>query len=350
MHWAFPRNVTSMRILAQLGVDHGLSLAACLRDTGIREHDLMDPAILVSGEQELRLIHNLVGQLAHVPGLGTQAGQRYHFTAFGALGFAMVSCPNSLSALEIALKYFHLTFAFTRFHVESHGEETRVTIDDADVPAAIRAFVVERDAAALVTVQRDLFPSTAALRALHFSFPPSGASGTYADFYRLAPLFDAKENLAVLSTADLMAPFSQANALAFKAAEEQCRILLGQYQSKVGLAAKIRVQLLQHGGKGTDMDAVAGSLCMTARTLRRRLLDEGTTFLQLRDEVRCALAREFLAESVLSVEQIAERLGYAEPTSFINAFKRWCGKTPFAYRKATNQPGRRHRPPRQPEN
>ncbi|MBA6097067.1 MULTISPECIES: AraC family transcriptional regulator [Pseudomonas] len=82
-----------------------------------------------------------------------------------------------------------------------------------------------------------------------------------------------------------------------------------------------------------DMNTVAGPLCMTPRTLRRRLIDEDTTFLKLCDEVRYALAREFLREYVLSVEQISARLGYIDPTSFIKAFKRWTGETPLSYRK-----------------
>ncbi len=48
--------------------------------------------------------------------------------------------------------------------------------------------------------------------------------------------------------------------------------------------------------------------------------------------VRLALADEYLAGPRLSIDQIANRLGYAESTSFINAFRRWHGVTPHAYR------------------
>ena len=50
------------------------------------------------------------------------------------------------------------------------------------------------------------------------------------------------------------------------------------------------------------------------------------------DEVRQTLAEEWLSGSDLAVEHIAEMLGYAESTSFINAFKRWTEQTPHAYR------------------
>ena len=80
------------------------------------------------------------------------------------------------------------------------------------------------------------------------------------------------------------------------------------------------------------MSEISASLCMTTRTLRRRLVQEGVTFAELRDEVRVAMADELLTVPQLSIPQIAERLGYAEPTSFINAFKRWHGVTPHAFR------------------
>jgi AraC-like DNA-binding protein len=336
MEWDFARSVTSMRLMTELGVDHGLSVRTCLAGTGLKEQDLADPAVVVSAQQELRLISNLLDHLGHVPALGLQAGQRYHFTAFGALGFAMVSSPTARSALDVSLRYFQLTFAFTRFHVDDLGGETRITLDDTGVPEALRAFVVERDSSALVTVQRDLFAFSPPMRQLSFSFPEPAHVDLYEAFYGLRPTFGALSNTAVLGTAALMVPLPQGNPLALKAAEDQCRALLDRHRSRVGLAAKVRDHLARHGGgQLPDMDQVASALCMTSRTLRRRLLDEGTTFLKLRDEMRLALAEELLADQALSVEQMAERLGYAEPTCFINAFKRWTGHTPLAWRKAS---------------
>lgn len=83
-----------------------------------------------------------------------------------------------------------------------------------------------------------------------------------------------------------------------------------------------------------DMEAVASDLCLTPRTLRRRLDDEGTTFSAIRDEVRLALAEELLSMTELSIGEIAGRLGYADPTCFTNAFKGWKdGMTPLAWRR-----------------
>lgn len=335
MEWNFARNVTSMRLMTDLGGDHGLSVGTCLAGTGIKEQDLNDPSVMVSAQQELRLIGNLIRHLGHVPALGLEAGKRYHFTAFGALGFAMVSSPNARSAMDVALRYFHLTFAFTRFHVQDKGDETHVTLDDSSIPEDVRAFVVERDCAALVTVQRDLFSSRPGLQSVYFTRRTPQCTQVYEAFYGVKPVFGAMANKAIMSRDALMEPLSQGNALAFKAAQEQCTALLDRQQSGVGLAAKVRDHLVKNGINISGMDALARELCMTPRTLRRRLLDDGTTFLKVRDEVRLTLAQELLLNLALSVEQIAERLGYSDSTCFINAFKRWSGQTPLSYRKAS---------------
>ena len=77
---------------------------------------------------------------------------------------------------------------------------------------------------------------------------------------------------------------------------------------------------------------------MSERTLRRRLADAGTGYQALLDEVRQALAEEMLDTGVLSVEDVAQRLGYAEASSFIHAFKRWRGMTPSQYRLRRTRP------------
>lgn len=335
MEWDFARNVTSMRLMTDLGVDHGLSVNTCLSATGINESDLHDTSVVVSAKQELRLITNLIHALGDYPALGIEAGKRYHFTAFGALGFAMVSSPNPRSALDVAMRYFHLTFAFTRFHVQDQGDTTHVTLDDSTLPQAVRAFVVERDAAALVTVQRDLFSSRPGLHSIHFTRSEPENAQAYEAFFGVKPVFGAPTNKAIMSRVAMMEPLSQGNALALKAAEDQCTALLNRHKSRVGIAATVRHHLVRNGANMPDMETVASALSMTTRTLRRRLLEEQTNFVKLRDEVRLALAEEFLTGFKLSIEQIAERLGYSEPTCFINAFKRWTGKTPLVYRKSS---------------
>jgi AraC-like DNA-binding protein len=332
-----------MRLMAELGAAYGMPVAAALKGTGVRERELADPAALVHPEQELQLIRNLLTRLDAVPALGVHAGLRYHYTAFGMLGFAWVSSPNLRSALDFALCYFSLTFAFTSFHVTDTAAHTLVTVDDSEVPDDLKRFIVERDSAALIQVQRDLYPAHSVISSVLFPFPQPADASPYEAALGLRPIFGQPPCAIKFDRSALLRPLPLANEGARSAAEEQCRLLLDRRKCRSGLSLKIRDRLIRDSARMPGMAAVAADLCMTSRTLRRRLSDEGTTFSAVRDEVRLALAEEFLSMTSLTIEQIAVRLGYAEPTCFINAFKGWKGVTPLVFRKGAQPAGKRMR-------
>ena len=82
------------------------------------------------------------------------------------------------------------------------------------------------------------------------------------------------------------------------------------------------------------LNAVAARLAVSAQTLRRRLAAEGTSFQQIRDQLRRDAAIAALATGTVSIEDISRRLGFSEPSAFHRAFKRWTGSAPRSY-----QPG-----------
>ena len=335
MHnWDFQRGIASMQLQAQLGLEHGLPLSACLEGTGLSEAGLGDAAAVVSAHQELRLVRNLVGGLAHVPGLGLQAGVRYHFTAYGILGFAIISSPDVRNAMEVALRYLNLTYAYNRITSEDAGAETLLLFDDSAIPEDVRQYLLERDAAAALTLQREMFSSALVPRRLGLRCKRPPYAEQFTRLFGVEPRFGAARNEVAMDASVLDSPLPQANESSRRMAEEQCRKLLAARKVRGGLAGRVRDRILRQPGHIPDMVSVAGELLLTPRTLRRRLLDEGTSYKALTDEVRETLAEELLSAAHLSVEQIAERLGYSEAASFIHAFKRWKGQPPHSYRLA----------------
>jgi AraC-like DNA-binding protein len=67
---------------------------------------------------------------------------------------------------------------------------------------------------------------------------------------------------------------------------------------------------------------------MSARTFRRYLANQNTTFVQILDEVRFELAVRYLKDRDLTTELIAQKLGYSEGANFRAAFRRWTGSSP----------------------
>ncbi len=81
------------------------------------------------------------------------------------------------------------------------------------------------------------------------------------------------------------------------------------------------------------MEQAADVLHITARTLRRKLIDEGTSFQALKDDVRRDAAIHYLNQPSMPISQISRQLGFSEPAAFTRAFKQWTGVSPAGYRK-----------------
>ena len=326
------RSVVSAQLLLQLAADHGLPAAAALEGTGISPETLADTQQEISGAQELRLAGNLVKALGHVPGLGLEAGLRYHLSAYGIWGFALLSSPTFRSAADIALRYLDLSYAFVRFGLREQRGELHVLMDDREIPEDTRRFLLERDFAAFINMVRELRPGGLPILGAQFAFRRPAYADRFAALLGAEPRFDAAEHSAWLDAAYVDAPLPQGNSVMASMGQEQCRQLLARRRVRTGFAGRVRDRLLQNPGEMPGVEAVAAEMHMAVRSLRRRLDEEDTSFRALVDEVRQALAEELLTTAKMKLDEVAMRLGYSEPAAFVHAFKRWKGISPMAYR------------------
>lgn len=112
--------------------------------------------------------------------------------------------------------------------------------------------------------------------------------------------------------------------------------ILVRYRDPASLGRRIRTDLLALDPVAwPDAEQLARRLCLSLSTLRRRLADEGQTYQGLKDSVRRELAINWLAGAEPGMAQIAERLGYADTSSFYKAFRKWFGCNPGHYRALT---------------
>jgi AraC-like DNA-binding protein len=101
------------------------------------------------------------------------------------------------------------------------------------------------------------------------------------------------------------------------------------------VSATVSLTLLSVMGSGVfNIDIVAQSLGLSAKTLQRNLSAEGTNFSEIVEQVRKNMACRLLSESNASVERIAGLLEYSGTPPFTLAFKRWTGQTPLNFRSS----------------
>ena len=86
--------------------------------------------------------------------------------------------------------------------------------------------------------------------------------------------------------------------------------------------------------QGADLELLAHSLQLSARTLQRRLREAGLSFSELLDETRQQLVLHYLRDPALELAEIAFLVGFSEAGSLARAFRRWTGQSPGAYRQS----------------
>lgn len=108
-------------------------------------------------------------------------------------------------------------------------------------------------------------------------------------------------------------------------------IAMGRITTSTSAAIKSLISIDLSRGMPSFAD-VASMLYMSESSLRRRLQAEETSYQAIKDEVRCQVAIDKLLREDARVADLAELLGFTEPSSFVRSFKSWTGDTPKAYK------------------
>lgn len=169
-------------------------------------------------------------------------------------------------------------------------------------------------------------------RAIELSYPVPADPGPYRAAFRCPVSFDAPRNSLVFAHADMITPLPTSNPQLADLHERFAGEYL-QHFDHAQTSYRAREVIIRRLPDGElRRDEVAGELCMSERTLQRRLEEEATSFIQLLDDTRRELAEQYLGRLHLSLAQAAYLLGFADQSSFFRACRRWFDLSPGQYR------------------
>jgi len=158
--------------------------------------------------------------------------------------------------------------------------------------------------------------------------------GAFERFYGCPVEFAASSDQLTLSNETLALPLFTGDPYLLETLRPFCDEAAKERNTAKGtLRATVEDELqrtLPHGKARRDL--VAKKLAMSARTLSRRLANEGTSYEEVVDQLRRSLALQYIKDQGISFSQIAWLLGYEGSTSFNHAFVRWTGRSPSAAR------------------
>jgi AraC-like DNA-binding protein len=329
--YAQRRGTGNAAILVSVGEQHGISPARSLNDTGIRRAELQDPNAEITDDQELALVHNIV---AAVPDIGVRAARNVHSTAFGLLGLGLVSCETMREALAFALRNFELSYTLGSFCVDEDASQLTTTFEYPAMSWQVERFLFARDSTVLVSIFRECVspyvnPLTVTARG-----PRPSDTADYEASLGVRPHFDMPCNTVTFDAKLLDRALRMANPQTVSLCEHLCHDLVQRRRATDSVAKRVRhvlsVMVSRGGPPLPSQHDVAAALSLSARSLRRELVREGTSFRTLNNEVLIGLAREML-QGGARIDEITKRLGYSDNSAFSRAFKNATGVNPSDY-------------------
>lgn len=326
-------------VMAEVLAEEGIPTSKLLQGSGCSETSLVKPSTRVSYRQ-LKAVYANACRLSTRPGIALHIGMRVHLTSMGLYGYAMLSSATLRQSLELAVKYLPVGGPACTYEVAIGEDEVTWTCEPVlahDPDEDMYRFCVELHLATIHTLCIDLLGADFKPKRLHLAYPRPSHARQYQKLLRCPTQFGQSLNQLVSDARWLDRPLVLRNEFGHAMFREMCDGVLLQARPTHGIAGRLREALILHPGRFAAIENVAHELGVSARTLRRWLEAEQTTYQQIVADVRRQLAVSYLGQTQLTNEEIAERLGYSDAANFRHAFKRWTGKNPGEYRAIQRQ-------------
>ncbi|MDX1801453.1 MAG: AraC family transcriptional regulator [Marinobacter sp.] len=311
------KGIDTDAIFARLGVDEGYVYTEHLRTPHSAQLYFWQAVEDVSGDRDIGL-H--LGQV-----LPVYKGQ--------VLEYLFLSSPTFGEGLRRAQNYQRLLSdaANTDFMIE--GDEACMVLDTASEEVSRLRHFNECFVQGLIIFFKSITDDRFHCSRIEFEHEREQGQDHVRDILGCEVVFGAKENRMYFPLELLSYPSPHAEPELLDLHERFASEQVARLEKKdiVGQVERIVAELLDSGE--VTLDAVAQRLAIKPRTLRTRLTEAETSFNQVLADFRYRLARQLLATTDESIDEIVYLTGFSEPSTFYRAFKRWSGMTPIEYRK-----------------
>jgi AraC-like DNA-binding protein len=294
---------------------------------------LDDPDYFVSTSCYLTAVSNLI-RFTGDRGIGFDAGLASDFRDSGIAGYASWSGPNQRENLErLWNRYGRFFGLMTTICLTPTGTGTiEMTIDAPDVSPPLYRFLVEELIGIFLKVGTDMNGCNPEIVRVELVYDAPPHHHRYRQLLGCPVTFNQGRSCITFTRAWLEQPLHSSD-------QELCEICsekLEQLERRIGHRGKTSTTVLnllyRDSSHLPHLDRVARELRTTPRTLSRQLMNEGTSFSRLMDEVRSQMAIAIVINGNTPAKKIADRLGFDDVNALRRAFKRWTGQSISDYR------------------
>lgn len=309
----------------------GVRASEVLRRAGLPQVAIDQPRVLLKTE-EFFALWRAIGEVCANPAIGLLLGTETKTERFHPVGLAALSTESFGAAIDQMARYKQLTCP-EEIIQEKDDEEWSIQFrwllaDEVEPPvlteccfAWVLSIARHGTGTRLSPLRLEFLQSRPHLKTIERHFGCRAVCG-------------APRNAIVFRAADAQRPFVTRNAELLGMLAPQFEEELKQENVDENFAERVRGAIQQKlTGRRPTVEDIADVLHISSRSLQRRLQDEGSSFQRVLEEARHRLARHYLNNSVLELNEAAYLLGYEDGNSFVRAFRTWEGVPPARWRE-----------------
>ncbi len=311
----------------------GFEAADLLDRTELSEDDLADPYHLISEDQAHRYYANLVC-LADRDGVGLEIGWMTALSDMGPHGMTLLTERTIGDALRNTWMIRDNYNLLLDWEYEVHGGVLvhRVCCQEPD--EKLRVFLIERGLGTLQAHSEELIGADNKPLRVLLDYKAPANLDHYKDVFGCPLRFSQAVTELHYAAEWLNRPL--------ETYDPQAADLLGELRTRLheklasggDIVNDVTMALRRTPGEFPSLERIAESMAMSSRTLRRKLGQHNVRYQDLLDEERRRVAEDFLLNTTLSVQQVADKCGFSDAQNFSQAFKRWLGVSPSQFRQS----------------
>lgn len=298
----------------------------------IKAHDLPltvegDPFVLLSAPR-LRAVLDAAERAAKDPFLGVNIACSHDDG--NVIAFACRGAPDLRSALT---RCIGLITSFNQQLIvtfEERGGRARIDMHIADQPLGLGRHGNEYWITAVLLQARRLSTDPCVPERAWLAHPAPRDTSELSRVLGTSRLkFGVASTGCSIPTRVLDAPLRTADPLMRGLLDRSAQSMLARRDDEGTFVARVRSAIVERLPNGApSIDDAARACGVSARTLQRRLGENGTTFRRVLDSVRSDVSSMHLGDRAMSRDQVANLVGFAQASGLVRAIRRWTGKTP----------------------
>jgi AraC-like DNA-binding protein len=315
---------------AQRFAEEKIAVPTLLRRAGLPASLFQQEKIYVT-TAEIFALWRSVAEMSPDPGFGLKLGTELRFERSHPVSIAGVCSRSFGDALERLARYKQLTCP-EEIRVHRKAQETSVEFFFIEAKEAQPDIMVDLGLSWILGVGRRGTDGEITPLRLELTRPVKHRTLLERHF-GCRVHFKADRNALVFRSSDLDRPFLTHNEELLTVIGTHVESELKARNACVNVGEQVKDTLRRSlAGKRPTLQGVAQELGMGTRTLQRRLTDAGITFQQLVEDTRRELARHYLKQSAVELNETAFLLGFEDANSFFRAFQGWEGTSPNEWR------------------